>query len=172
MRKIVFISFIVSTLFYCAAKQESGASSEDASTDDVLITAEEKIQNPLFAVGSEVTLNSPGHDTVKNINMITFNRSTCGDYQVTIIADERLLVDNGEIINVDVALVGWHDTEEPYEAGNTLSLSDFFSVTNGDIGETSLTTLNSGTRYYWASWSYSLEGELICSSPQFSFFVR
>jgi len=171
MKKILIILFAASFSFFCAAG-DSTPDSAQTPQDDVLITAEEKIQNKLFDTQNEIHLNSPGHDMVKALSFLNFERSVCADYQVTIIASERILIDNGQISNYQ-ALIAWNQTNNG-TAITTLALSNFYKVINGDITNTVFTgaDLTLGTRYYWASWSYSDNGELLCSSPQYAFYIR
>ncbi|MDH5718493.1 MAG: hypothetical protein OEZ22_12775 [Spirochaetia bacterium] len=170
MKNYIKISFIVFTLFYlyhCAAiEEEAGA---EQLKDDVLSTAEEKINNPLFDTHNSISLKSPTHDTIKTTETLVFELSLCGQYQTIVISSERILVDRGQIINAKEAFIGKKELNY-YNKGRTFYLNDFKKIVNGKI-TSELLSLDAG-RYYWASWSYSEDGELVCSSPQYSFFIR
>jgi len=157
---------LTSTLFYHCSNQGSTPS---GAAD--LTIAEEKISNPLFSSAQKINILSPSHEAVWAYNDATMVFDKCGFTQVVAVAQERLLVSENNLANR--AIITAMNILETNLLSDLVAIkpAELFIANNG-IPSTTLFTPQSGVKYYWAVWGYSAAGDLICSSPQYIFYLR
>ena len=183
MQKIKFLHkrisiLIFSLLFLMLNIMYVNCAASDESTTSVLNDAEEKIQNPILKTEKTIDLYSPTLDSIKTINNLTFKLYECSKLQYILIANGRFLIENNSIKNINEVLIArkiidLNNSDESINITNsliTIPITSFDKIVNGELTDETLSL--SAERYYWSSYSYNKYGELICSSPQFSFYLQ
>jgi len=168
-----FSFYRASFLFFHALYVFQGCSSQGSAPPGSadLTIAEEKISNPLFSSAQKIKIVSPSHEAVWAYNDATLTFDKCGSTQVIALAPERLLVSENTLTNKEIIMAMKTLDTNLLTDPATIKPADLFIANNG-VTTTTLFTPQSGVRYYWAVWGYSAAGDLVCSSPQYIFYLR